>query len=127
MYVSKRFSAAGTVNLANSRLRLNAYREDRDSQTTLIGGSDRIVSVGLTWTWTIRQRTDLSIDTGWQRFELQTNANSPEDVRLRIRIQRDFRKGMFLNLGVWHGRRGASMPADEYDENGASMGIGKRF
>ncbi|NNF67760.1 MAG: TIGR03016 family PEP-CTERM system-associated outer membrane protein, partial [Gammaproteobacteria bacterium] len=42
VYVRKRFSAVGTLLLARSRVRLNAYNEDRTYLTTFFGGDDGV-------------------------------------------------------------------------------------
>ncbi|NNF66169.1 MAG: hypothetical protein HKM98_01525, partial [Gammaproteobacteria bacterium] len=126
-YVRKRFSAVGTLLLARSRVRLNAYNEDRTYLTTFFGGDDGVTCVALSWTWTAIPRTNLSVDLGWQRFDLRSGNNSPEDVRLQFRAQRDLRDDIFVNVRAWRNSRFATVSSQEYDENTISVGIGKRF
>lgn len=135
IYVRKRLSLDTTLRLPQSRWRLNVYSEDRDYLTPfdpdddsgLDPGSDGVVSAALSWTWTALPRTELSIDAGWQRFELRTSTNNPEDIRLQFRVQRELANDLSLNLRAWRNVRSATVPASEYKENAVSVGLTKTF
>ncbi|MDH3645286.1 MAG: TIGR03016 family PEP-CTERM system-associated outer membrane protein [Gammaproteobacteria bacterium] len=127
VYVRKRLSTVATLELARSRYRFNAYSEDRDYLTTALGDSDGIFGVALSWTWTALPRTEFSVDAGWQRFDLRSGSNDPEDVRLQFRLQREIKNGFFVNARVWQNSRFSTAESQEYTENTISVGVGKRF
>lgn len=135
IYVRKRLSLESTLKLAQSRWRLNLYSENRDYLTPFSAfddtegdlGSDGVLGTALSWTWTARPRTEFSIDFGWQRFDLRTNTNEPEDTRLQLRLKRDLANDLSLNARMWRNVRSATVPAGEYEENAISIGLNKIF
>ena len=126
VYVRKRWSVNSALELPRSRLRLNAYVEDREYLTNELG-DDGVEGVALSWTWTAAQRTKVSLDVGWQKFDQRDGINQPEDIRTQIRVSRDLRNEFFANFRLYRNTRSATVPADEYEENAAIIGFGKRF
>ncbi len=127
VYVRKRLSGVATLQLARSKLRLNVYDENRDYLTTAAGDSDGVSGAAVSWTWTTKPRNEFSVDLGWQRFELRTNSNNPEDVRFQVRFRREIRDGLYVNFRAWANSRFGTVARSEYDERAVSIGIGKVF
>ena len=126
VYVRKRWSISSALELKRSRLRLNAYVEDREYLTNELG-DDGVEGVALSWTWTAAPRTKLSLDVGWQKFDQRDGINQPEDIRTQLRVNRDFRNEFFADLRIYRNVRSATVSQGEYEENAASIGFGKRF
>ncbi len=126
VYVRKRFSADAALELRRSRLRLNAYVEDREYLTNELG-DDGVEGVALSWTWTAAPRTNFSLDVGWQKFDQRAGINQPEDIRIQARVNRDIRNDWFVDFRLYRNLRFATIRVDEYKENAVSIGIGKKF
>lgn len=137
VYVRKRFSLDATLSLPRSRLRLNAYNEDRTYLTEDpfaailfpdldLSNEDGVLGMALSWTWTAAARTEFSVDAGWQKFELRSSQDRPEDLRLQLRIQRNMNNNFFVNGRLWRNVRAAVGPLG-YEETAVSVGFGKNF
>ncbi|MDH3589741.1 MAG: TIGR03016 family PEP-CTERM system-associated outer membrane protein, partial [Gammaproteobacteria bacterium] len=108
VYVRKRLSAEATLELARSRIRFNAYNEDRDYLTAATRESDGVFGTALSWSWTARPRSTFSIDAGWQQLDLRRSTNTPEDVRLQFRYQQKISDSFSMNLRAWRNSRFAT-------------------
>ncbi|NND60401.1 MAG: hypothetical protein HKN49_09045, partial [Gammaproteobacteria bacterium] len=138
LYVRKRFAVDATLTLPRSQLRFNAYNEDRNYLTRdpllellfpdgNLLDEDGVVGTALSWTWTALPRTSISIDAGWQKFDLRTSLDRPEDIRLQLRLQRQLPNDFYINARTWRNVRSGTSALQEYEEAAISVGFGKNF
>ncbi len=128
VYVRKRLNLSVAYQLAKSSWELSVYDEDREFITTFSGtGGDASRGVRARWSWRPNGLTDIGVRADWQKADLRDRVDKPEDIRIALSLRRSLFDNAYVALTLFHDQRVATIDTNEYEENGASLGIGYNF
>lgn len=128
IYVSKRFTANASLQFTRSSVSLTGYNEDREYlRTSSAGNDDGIIGAIAAFEWRVDDRTKVDADVNFQKHDLRSRDQAPNDIRIQLRATRAVLDASELSLRVWRTRRSAARAGDEYTENGVSVGIRTNF
>lgn len=128
LYVRKRLDAGATYSRSKSVWNLRGYYEDRSFIRTLVGGEkENVLGASASWTWNFDQSTTIATRFNVRRLDARDGVSQPEEYRLGVSASRNILAASYVQFDIWTDHRAATGPRNEFKDNGASLGFGRRF